>query len=229
MSEAAVYNLKGEMVGKENLPDEVFGVKLKPQVVHLAVVAQMANSRKNIAHTKTRGEVRGGGKKPWRQKGTGRARHGSIRSPIWRGGGITFGPRKEKNFYIKINKQVRRAALLMALSEKAREHHINLVESLQFENKKTKSAHEILLKMGCIKQKNKKTRNQENKTSKKQYPTLIVLPKLGQEYIRFFKNLPKVTTIASNSLNVIDILRHRNLVMPKEALREVTDMYRLKK
>ena len=126
----SVYNQEGKEVGKVLLPKEIFEVKVNPDLVHQVVVCQMANRRQPIAHTKDRGEVRGGGRKPWSQKGTGRARHGSIRSPLWIGGGVTFGPRKEKIFKKKIPKKMRRKALFMVLSGKAKENLLLVLDKL---------------------------------------------------------------------------------------------------
>src|SRR3990167_2220580 len=122
--EVNIYNQNAEIVGKSDLPDGIFGVKLNSDLMHQALTAQLANVRKPVAHTKDRSEVRGGGKKPWKQKGTGRARHGSIRSPIWIGGGVTFGPRKEKSYKRSVNKQVARKALRMVLTNRAAEDHV---------------------------------------------------------------------------------------------------------
>src|SRR3989339_1166329 len=127
-----VYNLEGKEVREEELEQSFFDIVVKPEVVQQAVEAQLANSRQVLAHTKGRGEVRGGGKKPWKQKGTGRARHGSIRSPLWKGGGVTFGPLKTRNFKQKINKKMKKKALLMMLANKANSGDVAVVESLSF-------------------------------------------------------------------------------------------------
>lgn len=133
-----LYNQKGEEVGTTLLPKDIFDVKINPDLIHQVIVSQMANRRKVVAHTKDRGEVRGGGKKPWRQKGTGRARHGSIRSPLWRGGGVTFGPRKEKIFKKKIPKKMKRKALFMVLSDKFKNNLLIVLDELKLEKTKTK-------------------------------------------------------------------------------------------
>src|SRR3989339_1482700 len=124
-----LYNLAGKITGQQELADEVFNVKIKPEVVHEVYIAQMANQREAWADTKGKGEVRGGGKKPWKQKGTGRARHGSTRSPIWKGGGVTFGPTKERNFKKDINKKMARKALLMAISSKAKNRQLLVLDN----------------------------------------------------------------------------------------------------
>lgn len=133
-----VHNLKGEKTGTIDLPSGVFGIKSSHDLLHQVIVSQESNLRRPIAHTKTRGEVRGGGKKPWRQKGTGRARHGSIRSPIWAGGGITFGPRNERNFHKKINKKMAQKAILMALSSKATDNQLVIFDDWAQKEPKTK-------------------------------------------------------------------------------------------
>jgi len=188
---------------------KIFGVKPKPQVMHEAVVAQQANARVAIAHTKTRGEIRGGGKKPWRQKGTGRARHGSIRSPIWRGGGIVFGPRSDRNYAKKINNKVRRAALLMALSDKAASEAFIVVEDLTALAPKTKVVAALLrvlpLKRGKI---------------------LLALAKAEKNVGRAADNMEAVTPISTGSLNVVDLLRHANLVTTVEGIREIEKVYK---
>lgn len=139
-----LYNQLGEIVGKVNLPDSVFGVEVDANLIHQAIVAQMANSRRTLAHTKSRSEVRGGGIKPWRQKGTGRARHGSSRSPIWVGGGVTFGPTKNRNFTKKINKKAKRKALSMTLSSKLEDKQFLVVDDIKLKESKTKEAVSII-------------------------------------------------------------------------------------
>jgi large subunit ribosomal protein L4 len=202
-----IYNQKGEKIGQTKLPSEIFGVKINPDLIHQVVVGQMANRRKVIAHTKDRGEVRGGGRKPWRQKGTGRARHGSIRSPLWRGGGVTFGPRKERVFKKIIPKKMRRKALFMVLSAKAKENLLFLLDELKLEQPKTKLMKEILENLIGKKEKNKK-----------EFNALIALPKMDKNVILAARNLPKVETIQAKDLNCLDLLSFRYLVMPKEAL-----------
>ena len=145
MDSLKIYNQKGEEVGTQKISDAVFGVKAKVGVIAEVVRALMANRRQVLADTKKKGEVRGGGRKPWAQKGTGRARAGSIRSPLWRGGGITFGPTSERNFKLKINKKVKRLATRMVLSEKVKDNGLILVEQLAVEGSKTKKFFEFLL------------------------------------------------------------------------------------
>src|SRR4030042_1252343 len=185
------------------LPAEVFGLKLNKDLVHQAVVAQMANSRQVIAHTKTRAEVSGGGKKPWRQKGTGRASHGSIRSPIWIGGGVTFGPTKERNFSKKINKKMRRKALLMVLSGKAKDNELVVLDDLKLSEPKTKLMDKVIASLVRVKKDIKKG-------------ALIALGQKDDNVIKAVKNIPKINTIGINSLNVVDVLSKKYLVMQKE-------------
>src|SRR3990167_4153940 len=135
---AEVYNKENKKVGEVTLSDSVFGKKWNESLVHQVLVSQLANKREPLAHTKGRGEVRGGGRKPWRQKGTGRARHGSTRSPIWAGGGVTFGPTKHKNYSKKINKKMRRGAIFSALSRKFKDGELKFIDALELEVPKTK-------------------------------------------------------------------------------------------
>jgi large subunit ribosomal protein L4 len=202
------YNQNGEKIGQTRLPKEIFDVKINPDLVHQVVVSQMANRRKVIAHTKDRGEVRGGGRKPWRQKGTGRARHGSIRSPLWRGGGVTFGPRKEKVFKKEIPKKMRRKALFMVLSGKAKNNLLILLDKLKIEKPKTKLMVEILKKLPS-----------------KDESALIALPELDKNLILAARNLPEVETIQAKDLNVLDLLSFKYLIMPKESIKVIKETF----
>lgn len=203
-----VYNQEGKEVEELELPEEVFGLKLNKDLVHQAVVAQMANARAVIAHTKDRSEVRGGGKKPWRQKGTGRARHGSIRSPIWRGGGVTFGPTKERNFSKKINKKMRQKALLMVLSSKAKDSELVVLDDLKLSSPKTKEMVGIMKNL-------EKTRKDIKRSS------LVALVKKDENVVKTVKNIPKMGAIGINSLNVVDVLKYKYLIMTKEGVNEL--------
>lgn len=196
-----MYNLKGEEAGTTELPDKIFGVELNPDLVHQVMVAAESNRRQVIAHTKGRGDVSGGGKKPWAQKHTGRARHGSTRSPIWVGGGVTFGPTNERTYDKKINAKMRRKALFMVLSEKARKDLVVLLEDVKFEGAKTKALRTLLAKLPCDNQN-----------------TLIALPEMRQDVIRAGNNLQKTRTMQARELNVLDLLRSKYLVMPKSAV-----------
>ncbi len=150
MSKVNVYNLEGKVVGEADLEPAVFEVKAKPELIHFVAIGLSAGERQSPSHAKTRGEVRGGGRKPWKQKGTGRARHGSIRSPLWRGGGIIFGPRSDRNFKIKINKKVRKLAFKMVLSDKVREKSLVLVESFDLPEAKTKIFAKLLKSLPLV-------------------------------------------------------------------------------
>jgi len=208
MPSVPVYTIDGTKHGTKELPDRIFGLKIRRDVIEQAVLAQRANSRVAIAHTKTRAEVRGGGKKPWRQKGTGRARHGSIRSPIWKGGGVTFGPRNTRNYSQKINRKQKQQALFMALSGKAASQQVVLVEGLKLEQPKTKLFAGILKKLPV------------GKTS------LVVLAGNTAPLIRASRNIPGVTPIRADSLNVLDVVKHASLVLPVEAVELIERTYR---
>ena len=208
-----VYNQKGEEVGKVKLPAEVFDVEMNKDLVQQAVVSQLANARKVIAHTKDRSEVKGGGRKPWRQKGTGRARHGSIRSPIWKGGGVCFGPTKERVFAKKINKKMKRKALFMVLSSKVKDKEIILLDKLELTEAKTKKMTEMI---NILKEKVKKNLDKG---------TLIVLAKSDRKISRAVNNIPKIKTIRADSLNVVDILSYQYFLMPKQAIKVIEKTY----
>jgi len=199
-----VYNLKGEEVEKTKLPAKIFGLKVNDDLLSQAVNAQVANSRIPYAHVKDRSEVRGGGRKPWRQKGTGRARHGSTRSPIWIGGGVTFGPRNERNFSKKINKKAKRKALLMALSSKARDKELIVLDSLKLEKGKTKLMAEVFKKFKI---------------------SSALVATSDKNVIRANQNLSYIKTIANNSLNVVDLLSFKHFLLDKESIKKIQEIY----
>jgi len=201
-----VYNQAGEKTGQMELPQEVFEVAFNGDLVHQVVVSQMANKRQGTAHTKDRSEASGGGRKPWRQKGTGRARHGSIRSPIWRGGGVTFGPRKEKVYKKKVPKKMRRKALFMILSIKAEQKTLLILDEFKLEEAKTK------LMVGLIKNLKDKVKEFEKAS------ILIALAKKDDKIIRASRNIPKVKTIEARELNPLDLLSFKCLIMPKKSV-----------
>jgi len=203
-----VYNQAGEITGQAELPEEIFNVGVVSDLLHQVVVSQMANRRQGTAAVKGRGEVRGGGKKPWRQKGTGRARHGSIRSPLWKGGGVTFGPLKDKVYKRVIPKKMKRAALFMALSQKAKNNFLILMDSLKIKEGKTKMAAGIL-----------KNLPSSGKT------TLIALPGMEKDFILAARNIPKVQTTQLKDLNALDILNFKYLIMPKENIKVMQDLF----
>lgn len=215
-----LYNQNAEVIGETELPDGIFGLKVNPDLVHQVLVAQMANSRQVIAHTKGRGEVRGGGKKPWRQKGTGRARHASIRSPIWKGGGVTFGPTKERNFEKKVNKKTKRKALFMVLSSKVQDKELMLLDDLKLSVPKTKEA------LGIINGLSGKMTGYKN-TKKKRDSILFVVPERDKIILRAVNNLPFVETLDAKSLNVKDLLEKKYLVLLKGAVPVIEKTYKL--
>jgi large subunit ribosomal protein L4 len=202
MLKVKIYNMSGEAVGEENLDPALFGIEVKVGLVHQAVIAQLANRRQVVAHTKNRGEVSGGGIKPWKQKGTGRARQGSIRSPLWVGGGVVFGPRNDRNFTQKINKKMKRKALLMCLSDRAKEEKIVLIDKLELDNFKTKKFLEIV-----------------NKLPNKEKKTLLVLADNNKKIVKSAANLSYIKTVEARGLNVADVLQHDYLMIPINALR----------
>lgn len=205
---APIYNQQGQEISTLELNPAIFDVKTKPHIIQEAVVSLKANARQNIAHTKDRGEVRGGGKKPWAQKGTGRARHGSIRSPLWRGGGVTFGPKNIINFSKKINKKVKRQALLMSLSEKAKENAIKILDKLELTKIKTKQIVDII--------KNLKIDHAK---------ILLALDNKDDRVIKSARNLPKVKYIAADSLNIFDTLWADMLLTTVSGIKKIEKTY----
>lgn len=213
-----LFNQSGEETGKAELNDLIFGVEINPDLIHQAVMIQSANSRKILAHAKGRGEVRGGGKKPWRQKGTGRARHGSIRSPIWKGGGVTHGPLKEKVYSKKINKKAKQKALFMALSSKVRDGQIAVVDSVLLDDAKTKKMKEILDKVSNVLEGYKKNKN-------KQDSILLIQPSSDKKIFQAIRNLDFAKAVRADNLNLIEILEKKYLVLLKEAIPVIEKTY----
>lgn len=211
--EATIYNQKGSSLGSIALPKSVFGVKWSSDLVHQVVVAMMANRRASTAHTKDRSEVSGGGKKPWAQKGTGRARHGSSRSPIWVGGGVTFGPRSEKDYSQKINKKMRTKALFSVLSKKQADNSILFIDGITFDAMKTKSAEAVLTSLAKIS-------GFEKLGSKKPTTALLVLPKADTVIEKSFANLSGVTVGLTKDLNALGAMSFSYIIMvdPKSAV-----------
>lgn len=208
--EAKIYNIQGKEAGKITLPENIFGLPWNADLVHQVVTAMQSNARGPVAHTKDRGEVRGGGRKPWQQKGTGRARHGSSRSPIWKGGGITHGPRNEKSYEKKINKQARQKALLVALSRKYKDGQILFVDSIEMQTPKTSQAKGVLTALsahlGGLKKKNN--------------AALIALPTVHAPTQKSFRNMGNVNLTEVRNLNPVSVLSSKFLVIadPKAAL-----------
>jgi len=212
MLKTKVYNPKGEVVGEVELNSRIFGVKANKALIHQAVVTQMANARQVLAHTKGRSEVRGGGKKPWRQKGTGRARHGSVRSPIWIGGGVTFGPTKERNFKKKINKKMKQKAILMALSDRSLNNILIVLDKLEMTNYKTKDFNQILkaVKLG-------------DKKAKRS--VLTILEKKDDKVMRSGRNLTGVKIINLDNINILDLLKYKNLILTVAGVKRLEERY----
>jgi len=204
-----VYNQTGEEAGTVELPDGVFGLSWNADLVHQVVTSQAANRRRGTAHTKSRAEVRGGGRKPWRQKGTGRARHGSTRSPIWKGGGITHGPRVEKNYEKKINKKMAHKALAVVLSAKARDRELVVMEDLDFPEAKTKHAAEMFRKLAEQKE------LAELKSNKSILVALLVKDDAAR---RAMRNISRVRVDEARNLNTYEVMQHKFLMLPKAAI-----------
>ncbi|MEA3452886.1 MAG: 50S ribosomal protein L4 [Patescibacteria group bacterium] len=207
------YNQKGEKIGQVKLPKEIFEKDFNPDLIHQVVVSMQSNKRQVTAHTKNKGEVRGGGRKPWRQKGTGRARHGSSRSPIWKGGGITFGPRNDRNYKKVIPKNMRRAALFSALSAKANDNEILVIDKISIEEPKTKILYNLLNNLL------KKMKKEALKSS------LIVVPKKDDVLLKAIKNIPGVELIEARNLNILDILSFKYLILSEESIKTIKDTF----
>lgn len=211
MLKTPLYNQQGDKISEVELPMHIFGVQPKGAVVHQVVTALQANQRKNLAHTKTRAEVRGGGRKPWRQKGTGRARHGSIRSPLWRGGGVTFGPRNTRNFSQKINQKMKQRAFCMTLSAKVAHERLSVLDALVLPQPKTKELAGLLVSFY-------RRIDPERDTKKRIVPkTLVVVAAPGMA-IRAGRNLPRVTIRTAHSLGLLDVISHERVMIEKGAL-----------
>lgn len=198
------YNQQGEVTGSVTLPKEIFEVKFNADLVHQISVSLSANKRQVSAHTKNRGEVRGGGKKPWRQKGTGRSRHGSIRSPLWKGGGITHGPRVDKIFEVEIPKKMRRKALFMVLSQKAKDNQLVILDKIELEKGKTKEMARSLAKLPCNNQ-----------------ATLIALPDYDKKIFLAARNIKKTNIEDARNLNVLQLLSSKYLLLTKESIKTI--------
>ncbi len=207
MPKVALLNQNGETVGEIELDDSVFGIEPNQHVLHDAVVMQQASQRQGTHAVKNRSAVRGGGRKPWRQKGTGRARHGSIRSPIWVGGGVVFGPTPRKYGY-KLPKKVRRLAIKSALSSKTKNEELIVLEDLTFEQPKTKQMVAVLDKLNARKK------------------ALIVTDSYNDHVVLSSRNIPGVTVMTANGINVLDVLKHDHLIMTKAAVAKVEEVLR---
>ena len=205
MANVAVLNMAGAQVGTIELNDAIFGIEANEHVMHLVVVQYLANQRQGTQSTKTRAEVRGGGRKPYRQKGTGRARQGSIRSPQWVGGGVVFAP-KPRDYSFKLNKKVKRLALQSALSTKVAEGKIIVLDELTLSEVKTKEMVKVLGNIKC-----------DN--------ALIVMDGSNENVMLSARNIPTVKTASVNTINVYDLLKYNNLVVTKEAVEKIQEVY----
>jgi len=201
-----IYNAMGKETGKIELPDAVFAVPWNDALMHQVVTTMQANARNNIAHTKGRGEVRGGGRKPWQQKGTGRARHGSIRSPIWKGGGVTHGPRNEKVYAREIPKKMRAKALFVALSRKFKDGELLFVNSFGIETPKTAVAKKALAALSKIS-------GFEQLATKRKNAALIAFAELSPVSQKSFRNLGNVECASVRNLNPVSVLGHVYIVI----------------
>ena len=205
MATVAVYNIEGKEVDKLELNDNVFGVEINEHLVHLAVISQLANSRQGTQSAKTRSEVSGGGRKPWRQKGTGHARQGSTRSPQWTGGGVVFAP-KPRDYSMKMNKREKQIAIKSALTSKVQDSKMVVVDAFNMDEIKTAKFAEILNNL---------------KVSK----ALVVTKDKDEKVILSARNIPTVKTTMTNAINVYDILKYDSLVITKDAVAAIEEVY----
>ncbi|MCI8508401.1 MAG: 50S ribosomal protein L4 [Lachnospiraceae bacterium] len=205
MAQVAVYNIEGKEVDKLELNDSVFGVEINEHLVHMAVVAQLANNRQGTQSAKTRAEVRGGGRKPWRQKGTGHARQGSTRSPQWTGGGVVFAP-KPRDYSMKLNKKEKANAMKSALTSRVNEEKFIVLDELKFDEIKTKKFVEVLNNLEVAK-------------------ALVVTKDNDQNVVLSARNVPGVKTALTNTINVYDILKYDTVVITKDAVAAIEEVY----
>ena len=205
MANVSVYNMEGKEVGTMELNDAVFGVEVNEHLVHMAVLQQLANKRQGTQKAKTRSEVSGGGRKPWRQKGTGHARQGSTRAPQWTGGGVVFAP-VPRDYSFKMNKKEKRAALKSVLTAKVQENKVVILDELKLDEIKTKAMVNVLNNVKAEK-------------------AMVVLKSSDANVILSARNIPDVQTSLVNTINVYDILKHNTLVMTKEAVQAIEEVY----
>ena len=206
MPKVKFYNMLGEQVEEIELNENIFGIEVNQHVVYEVVKNQLANKRQGTQSTKTRAEVRGGGRKPWRQKGTGRARQGSIRAPHFSGGGVTFAP-KPRDYSYKVPKKVRRLAMKSALTSKVLNNEIIVIDDIKFDSPKTKDMTNFLTKINADKK------------------ALIVMGEKNENIIKSANNIPNVQTALVNTLNVYDILKYNSFIITKDAVRKVEEVY----
>lgn len=205
MANVSVYNIEGKEVGTIDLNDAVFGVEINEHLLHMAVVQQLANKRQGTQKAKTRSEVRGGGKKPWRQKGTGHARQGSTRAPQWTGGGVVFAP-TPRDYSFKLNKKEKRAALLSALTSRVQEKKLIVVDEMNFSEIKTKNFQSALNNLNVTK-------------------ALVVLEDGNKNAELSAKNIPSIRTVRVNTINVSDILKYNTVIATKAAVTNIEEVY----
>ncbi len=205
MAKVSVYNMEGKEVETMELDDAVFGVEVNEHLVHMAVVQQLANNRQGTQKAKTRSEVRGGGRKPWRQKGTGHARQGSTRAPQWTGGGVVFAP-TPRDYSFKLNKKEKRAALKSALSSRVAENKFVVVDELKFDAIKTKDFAKVMSNLGLEK-------------------ALVVINDNDTNVVMSAKNIPTVKTASTSTINVYDILKYNTVVVTKDAVNTIQEVY----
>ncbi|MDI6734065.1 MAG: 50S ribosomal protein L4 [Patescibacteria group bacterium] len=198
---ADVFNQKNHKVDTIEISDRIFNAEWNPELVHQVYVAQMSSARKPLAHTKDRSDVAGGGKKPWRQKHTGRSRHSSIRSPLWAGGGVTFGPTKERIFYKKVNKKMKKGAIFSLLSRKLVDDEIRFIDDLNIENNKTKNV--VLIMKSFF---------------KKSTSALFIVEKNNKNIFMAARNIPRVKVLNADSLNIVDCLVYKHIFFDKAAV-----------
>jgi large subunit ribosomal protein L4 len=201
-----VYDQNGKAVNDVSLPSHIFNLPMNADLVHQVVTSMESSAREPIAHTKTRGEVRGGGKKPWQQKGTGRARHGSSRSPIWVGGGVAHGPRNDKNYNRKVNKKMKAKAIYTILSEKVRGGAALFIDALKLENPKTVEAKSVLAKLGTIK-------GYEAVSTRRNNAALILVPELTENVKLGFRNMGNVEIAETRNVNPVALLKYKYVVV----------------
>ena len=204
MKQAELVNFNGEVLGKVDLPEEIFSLKINPHLIHESFIAHMSSQRRGTASVKTRKDVSGGGAKPWKQKGTGRARAGSIRSPIWRGGGVAFGPHP-RSYYVSMPKKKRQAAIKQLLSSKAKEGKLKVIDEINLKEPKTKIALQML-----------------GKNNLKDKKTLIIVDKITENLKRAFSNIPDVLVSVWKNLNVFVLLKYEYILISKTALDELS-------
>jgi len=215
--ETTIYNQKGKEAGKINLPENIFGLKWNADLVHQVVVSMESSARTNVAHTKGRGDVRGGGKKPWQQKGTGRARHGSTRSPIWVGGGVTGGPTKDKNFDRKVNKKMKAKALYTILSAKLKDGRILFVDDITLRVIKTKDAKDTLASLSKI-------AGFKDILSKRKNSAYIAIPTKDESTEKSFRNMGNLVVDEIRNINPVDLMKYKYVVIsnPEKGLPQIS-------